>query len=989
MTAISSIVFDLETTGLPRNRQDLLHPEQYEHFNGCRVVSISWLVEKAGSNVSQAYFIVHPDDFVVPESSTAIHGISQVQALQEGVPFATIAARFLEDLQGVERLVAHNIEFDFGVMKAELLRRGYPEIAKLMDSKVLVCTMKLGREVFGLSKSPRLAELYGMIKGTSADTMVSAHNAFYDTLHCFECYVDLHHRCLSKVPEALPLQLSLQQSHIVYEDIHRHMLVVACAGSGKTTTILCRIWWLLRQGVDPSSITLTTFTRLAAEDMRAKLGNILGFVPPIEIGTIDSLCLKYIKKYQRSPEEQGGHIHSVQEYGYTYHDMLTDPEMRAKMLMNKKYLFVDEFQDINDIQSNIIDQYAQHGVYVTAIGDDAQNIYSFRGSRIEYILNFTKRYKDAVVHTLTTNYRSNPPVVALANACIENNVHQIPKVMVSHHSLPGFKRTAGTLPPKLPIVKNFSSSFLQNEDVVEKIVLLREKGIPYHEMAVLCFQNGLLFPLEEMMTRVHIPNVFADKATHMGPATAQKRLNHVFLSTFHKAKGLEWRVVFLIHLNDEQFPSQKLSSSDIEEARRLFYVAVTRAKERLYLYYCPHYQNKFASRFINELPKQVYRSINHGAGNIGYSTTSIESPRMSVTKLVELLDGADFVHLKKTGILPATLAFEKTALYTQVGHSEHIERHDLFSDFGIFVDYFICRLLGIHFPTSNGLSPQTTLLALANVKLTKTENDVYAKYKHNFFYNTRRWNIHQDSVDACVTKLGINDATCLESHRLVPVVDGDREVLGDIIQKMIAMSKKYLLPVEQIAVMTERFLPNQFEKDMMKSLARFQDTQLHWREVLDDIWSVSKCDKVIKEKRRRLLFKHIPVEAVSTHYNDLYTDLEDVFVPFLKERFPNAKMIQCHEYLRMENGLLGEPDIRIDDTIIDIKCSKEVALKGEWIVQLLGYVILSRVHGLPVNTVAIFNPINGLWCEADVSEWRKDDALLDYLIKKKLEQRAE
>jgi hypothetical protein len=91
----------------------------------------------------------------------------------------------------------------------------------------------------------------------------------------------------------------------------------------------------------------------------------------------------------------------------------------------------------------------------------------------------------------------------------------------------------------------------------------------------------------------------------------------------------------------------------------------------------------------------------------------------------------------------------------------------------------------------------------------------------------------------------------------------------------------------------------------------------------------------------------------------------------------------------MENGLLGEPDIRIDDTIIDIKCSKEVALKGEWIVQLLGYVILSRVHGLPVNTVAIFNPINGLWCEADVSEWRKDDALLDYLIKKKLEQRAE
>jgi DNA helicase-2/ATP-dependent DNA helicase PcrA len=90
----------------------------------------------------------------------------------------------------------------------------------------------------------------------------------------------------------------------------------------------------------------------------------------------------------------------------------------------------------------------------------------------------------------------------------------------------------------------------------------------------------------------------------------------VILSTVHQAKGLEWNVVFVIGLNDGRFPSAKsLKTEYEEEERRLFYVAVTRAKDELYLCY-PIASDDWhglgflrPSRFIKELPEDVYEEI--------------------------------------------------------------------------------------------------------------------------------------------------------------------------------------------------------------------------------------------------------------------------------------------------------------------------------------------------------------------------------------------
>jgi DNA helicase-2/ATP-dependent DNA helicase PcrA len=97
----------------------------------------------------------------------------------------------------------------------------------------------------------------------------------------------------------------------------------------------------------------------------------------------------------------------------------------------------------------------------------------------------------------------------------------------------------------------------------------------------------------------------------------------VTLSSVHQAKGLEWKAVFVIWMTDGMFPSSRSLESDdaIEEERRLFYVAVTRAKDELYLTY-PHMRLNAGygemmqrpSRFLAEVPKTLLEEWQVGGG---------------------------------------------------------------------------------------------------------------------------------------------------------------------------------------------------------------------------------------------------------------------------------------------------------------------------------------------------------------------------------------
>jgi DNA helicase-2/ATP-dependent DNA helicase PcrA len=96
--------------------------------------------------------------------------------------------------------------------------------------------------------------------------------------------------------------------------------------------------------------------------------------------------------------------------------------------------------------------------------------------------------------------------------------------------------------------------------------------------------------------------------------TEETNLAKVSIMTVHSAKGLEFKVVVIAGLEEKMFPIIRESESDMEEERRLFYVAVTRAKKRLYLTYAQdrmiygRYESRKKSRFIDELPQNLVNS---------------------------------------------------------------------------------------------------------------------------------------------------------------------------------------------------------------------------------------------------------------------------------------------------------------------------------------------------------------------------------------------
>lgn len=98
-----------------------------------------------------------------------------------------------------------------------------------------------------------------------------------------------------------------------------------------------------------------------------------------------------------------------------------DPLVAARVRERHRWLLVDEYQDTNRLQGALVDLIAEGSRNLTAVGDDDQSIYRFRGAAIENILGFVDRYPDATKVVLTRNYRSTTPILAAARRLIRFN----------------------------------------------------------------------------------------------------------------------------------------------------------------------------------------------------------------------------------------------------------------------------------------------------------------------------------------------------------------------------------------------------------------------------------------------------------------------------------------------------------------------------------------------------------------------------------------
>lgn len=191
---MSILFIDTETTGLPlRNNltRELSDPKDFQKYDNARLIEVAYKI----TSPADKSFLLTSSTLVKNETlkieNTSIHGISTELALEQGKNVSELLDEILDDLNtyDVQKIVAHNIEFDLNILLAECYRYNKLElIQKLSNINEKYCTMKEAQKLFNFKKFPKLKELYEYL---FQKTFENQHTALSDCNACLKCFNEM------------------------------------------------------------------------------------------------------------------------------------------------------------------------------------------------------------------------------------------------------------------------------------------------------------------------------------------------------------------------------------------------------------------------------------------------------------------------------------------------------------------------------------------------------------------------------------------------------------------------------------------------------------------------------------------------------------------------------------------------------------------------------------------------------------------------------
>ena len=451
--------------------------------------------------------------------------------------------------------------------------------------------------------------------------------------------------------------LDREQRKSIY-DPARFNLVVAGAGSGKTTTILGKILYLLQSGfASPPEILVLSFTHDSATELRERFLReyyqtfaeqvLLGKSPPpnITIETFHSLALKLLRSLwsdfsvvadKTDPVDDPSSdsddkttltsiirefldLHeleseivmqitskfSLEEYRKLFLTVSEQYQKELSGLLEKhqatfsgliklvirylrsgqiktryRYIIVDEYQDLSALRQeflHLLIESSQASLF--AVGDDWQAIYGFSGSRVDFTLNFRKYLGDFSLHRISKTYRFGPTIARLSSSFIMQDHTQIRKQIQS-----------------------------QKEDALEPVVEISSDSerldleVLTHYFESLSGNSSILLLGRFQIDQFRLVHCSKFKLTPDGIEFQTRPDLKIRFLTVHQSKGLEADYVILLnnreaklgfpaHVKDPPLKTElvkiaeelSLDQASVNEERRLFYVALTRAKKQVIL----------------------------------------------------------------------------------------------------------------------------------------------------------------------------------------------------------------------------------------------------------------------------------------------------------------------------------------------------------------------------------------------------------------------
>ncbi|MFZ5954810.1 MAG: UvrD-helicase domain-containing protein [Nanoarchaeota archaeon] len=290
---------------------------------------------------------------------------------------------------------------------------------------------------------------------------------------------------------------------------------------------------------------------------------------------IFEIC-KFIKGYMN--------LEGLRDYDDQIIDSIKFFENEGKDLIPKfEHILVDEYQDVNSLQVSLLKLINPNNLF--CVGDPRQSIFGWRGSDINFILNFEREYPESDVIHMTENYRSAVTIVDFMNNSIKSM--GLPDL---HYQ----KSEMGKI-----TLNKFDSETGEMEFIIKKIF---ESNTRRKDIFVLARTNRQLIELSKILRLSGIPHILKIDDENNSVMASE---GEITLATIHSIKGLQAEEIFLIGCNTLNFPCKasdhpvlemiKMQDYDKDqEEKRLFYVAISRAMYKLHLTYsgtCTYFIN--------------------------------------------------------------------------------------------------------------------------------------------------------------------------------------------------------------------------------------------------------------------------------------------------------------------------------------------------------------------------------------------------------------
>ena len=634
--------------------------------------------------------------------------------------------------------------------------------------------------------------------------------------------------------------LNEEQLQVVTSPADENQRILASAGSGKTTTITSRIAYLVENyGIHPSKILLVSFSRSAAQEMIHRVRALIGQAP-IYAGTFHALSAQILREHTCIKDQP-----FLDELPYRLVTWLESAK-GSEWVKRFRVIIVDEFQDINDIQWRLLMGFFHSRATIGIVGDDAQNIYTWRGSSVDFILDFHRNIPSVKDYQLCKNYRSTEAIVTVANS-VMSAIPTLPykEKMVAHQR--------GGVKPEVHFFYRASDEY----DWIVKVIQNIQVQYPTFTCAVLSRYNSDLFRIEERLHQKRIPY-------HLLTIPSEKVIDDkpVTLATIHASKGLEWDIVCFMGLNDDVFPSRK-TDEDIICERRLFYVGVTRARKGLYLTYSK--TERSLSRFVREIPRPFLTFYN--VTSFKLSTLDSSSSTMSLSDMIQGFDGGDWTELREAGHIPLLHHASIEAIYPFAKECivpEWVKQNDVRETWYTMIRLVAMRECALYQHKLEQLQTPEISEALLTLRIYKEDIDFWEQYEVELEHLIHTLLKHHPNLPAV-------DYQQLQTYvkTTLPHLTWTTEEMSHALV-IISKVRGQLRPLRHAGYDLNEFtfgvvrnsVPTELRPEVLASWHRFIDPQKKTHDILGDIWRMAAIPSIIEGR-------NIPLYQYHTVYHQL------------------------------------------------------------------------------------------------------------------------